>query len=47
MEKICKRPECGCTMYKAMKGCGPQVWVCSNPDCGYKELANYYIATNT
>ena len=27
-------PRCGCVMYKAMKGCGPQQWVCSVPTCG-------------
>ena len=27
-------PRCGLAMYMAMKGCGPQVWVCSDPGCG-------------
>lgn len=27
-------PRCGCTMYKAMRQCGSQLWVCSDPNCG-------------
>jgi len=28
-----KCPRCGCEMAKAMKGVGPQLWVCTNPEC--------------
>ena len=29
---------CGCQMTKAMKGVGPQVWVCSNLECRHLEV---------